>query len=458
MKLRHRIALSFATATIASLFLSRLVTIESFRRVQEYELDEGLLARAREEGNHAAVVGRKAVEQEYDVEETDPLEQLVTYGALYRADGSVVADTPSFERAPSLKEIGVSTSHARGKPRPFDFRYRDQLLRGVLVEVMMTPEPLYLLFAASRRDMDEDARELLAVGWWVAAAWVPLTLALGWWLGGRITSGIEALVGAARKVRADELESPLAEVTSRDDEVLELRNALHDMVNRLGELIHLERKFASHAAHELRSPLAALRGELELALRRPRTVAEYETTLKDVLDDTNRLVGLSEDLLVVARLGSGEAASGESVRVRSLLDDAVESSLGRGSVTVSVGAEAEEAHVIGGRGPLVRAVRNLLDNAVTHGGGPVRVEVLATDANVVVAVEDDGPGVSEEDAPRIFDHFHRSADARKHSGAGLGLGIAREIARQHDGDVRLANRQGPTRFELTLPARTPRTL
>ncbi len=456
MKLRHRIALAFALATTATMFASRLVTIGSFQRMQEYELDQGLLARARLEGNAAAVIGRKALEQEYDAVETDPLEQLVTYGALYRADGNVVADTPSFERAPSLREIGIDPASVRTKPRLFDFRYGDSTLRGALVEVVRPPPepPLYLLLAASRRDMDADARELVAVGWWVALAWVPLTLALGWWLGRRMTRGIEALVGAARRVRKDALQAPLAEVASTDAEVLELRDALHEMVGRLVALIEIERRFAAHAAHELRSPLAALRGEIELALRRPRATEEYAATLRDVLDDTNRLIALSEDLLVVARLGSATTEDREEVSLRAIVDAAVATSLaGTSGREVVVDARMDpEVCVRGVRPSLVRAVRNLVDNAITHGAGVVRVRLAEVGEDATVEVEDDGPGVSAEDARRVFEHFHRSAAAREHSGAGLGLGIAREVARQHGGDVVLASAERPTRFVLRLPA------
>lgn len=276
MKLRHRFALTFALASLGTLLAARLVTIESFRRLQEYELDKGLRERAREEGSEVALLGRKALELEYaEKDEADPLEQLVTYGALYRADGTVVADTASFANAPPLSEVRTATSPLL-IDAPFDFAFRGRTLRGVLVDISSegAPEPKYLLVAASRRDMDDDARELLAVGWWVVVACLPVALAIGWWLGQRMTMGIEALATAAGRVTAGELEMPAAHEV-RDDEVATLASALRDMVRRLGALIDTERRFASHAAHELRSPLAALRGELELALRRPRSVAEH---------------------------------------------------------------------------------------------------------------------------------------------------------------------------------------
>src|SRR5690606_12460063 len=97
-------------------------------------------------------------------------------------------------------------------------------------------------------------------------------------------------------------------------------------------------------------------------------------------------------------------------------------------------------------------VRNLVDNAIEHGGGhPVRVKSVVEAPVARIVVEDDGPGIAEEDEDRIFEHFHRGADARAISGAGLGLGIAREVALRHGGHVAIDSRVNPTRFVITLP-------
>lgn len=462
MKLRHRIALTFAVASTASLVVSRVATIDAFRRVQEYELDEGLMRRARDESSEIAIVGRRALEAEYhDQGEANPLEQLVTYGALYRADGTVVADTPSFAHAPALSDLGVPVQPAVKPPSaPFDFHFRGSMLRGVLVEIKASPETehLYLLVAASRRDMDADARQLIDVGWWVFAAMIPFAAAVGAGLGRRMTLGIESVAAEARRVTGGDPKVAPEGAVARDDEVAALQRALREMVDRLNRLLETERRFASHAAHELRSPLAALRGELELALRRPRSPEEYEQTLRVVLDDTNRLIALSEDLLVVARQGEGAGEHHEDVDVASLIDAALDSSRAaacRERIGVAISAAARGVAVRGARVALVRMVRNLLDNAVMHGdGAPVRVAADTTDdGQLTIVVEDDGPGIADVDRGRIFEHFHRGADAREDSGAGLGLGIAREVARQHAGDVALASPCNPTRFVVHLPLR-----
>lgn len=466
MKLRRRLALAFALCSSAMLIVSRMATIESFRRMQQYQLDEGLRARAEKEGSEVALVGRKALEDEYEAQEEapDPLEQLVTYGALYRSDGTLVADTSSFSHAPNLRELGFDTASLQKlRGDCFDFKFRGHQLRGVLVEVKTTRpvERLILLLAASRRDMDADARQLLAVGWWILAASIPLSLAVGWWFGRRMTREVESLAAAARAVTDGELDVPFEASTTQAEEVAALQTTLRDMVQRLKSLLETERRFASNAAHELRSPLAVLRGELELALRRPRTAEHYADVLRDALADTNRLIDLAENLLVVARAASGVVANAEEVQIRELLDSAFATS---GTRTDRVVVDIVDADtIVGVREDLVRILRNLLDNARDHGGGgnPVRVHVrraLVSGRHFVrIAIEDDGKGVSADDRERVFEHFHRGADARQSSGAGLGLPIARELARKHGGDLVLESPQKPTRFVVTLPAHTPPT-
>jgi two-component system, OmpR family, sensor kinase len=460
LKLRHRLALYFALGSSALLVTSRLVTLASFQRVQQYELDRGLKARAEEEGNAVALVGRKALEAEYDAkeDEPDPLEQLVTYGALYRADGSLVADTRSFADAPSLDEIGISIGQSSRFAECFDFKFRESTLRGVLVEVKGAPEKQYLLLAASRRDMDADAQQLLAVGWWVLAASIPLSIALGWWFGRRTTRGIEDLANSARSVATGQLDVRFDPKGPQDEEVVALAAATREMMGRLKKLLETERRFASHAAHELRSPLAVLRGELELALRRPRRGSEYEVFLRDALDDTKRLAHLAEDLLVVARAGTrGASPPPEQLDVRELIDEALASSRARAPDAPPVEVDGTSSRINGVRVDLVRMVRNLVDNAIEHGGRsePVKIHAAAEGDEALIIVENEGPGIAEEDRERIFEHFHRGADARAISGAGLGLGIAREVAVRHGGDLTLDSIADPTRFIVRLRAAGP---
>lgn len=452
MKLRHRMAVAFALAATLTLIAARLVTLASYNRIQQYELDQGLRARAESEAQEFSVVGRRALDADYQHEsDSDPLEELVTYGALYRADGTVAGGTASFAHAPTLQELGIE---GRAVGSCFDFRFRGKVLRGVLAEVRggNSGEVRFLLVAASRKDLDADAGRLLAVGWWVLIGCLPLTLAVGWWLGKRMTQGIESVAELAQRVSAGEVDPKKTPRVTGGQEVEALGEALTDMVERLNARIETERRFASNAAHELRSPLAALRGELELALRRDRSKDEYQTALREALASTNRLIDLSEDLLVVARLGALTPDATEPVDLGALARDVVARVEGE-AARASLEVDGNLPEVAGVPQRLERVLRNLVDNAVRHGAGRVRVKLSEEPRGTVrVAVEDDGPGIPEGDVERLFEPFYRGEQARQDSGAGLGLGIARDIARRHRGDLTLESPRGPTRFVVTLPA------
>jgi two-component system heavy metal sensor histidine kinase CusS len=229
--------------------------------------------------------------------------------------------------------------------------------------------------------------------------------------------------------------------------------------------MNAQRTFVSHAAHELRSPLATLRGELQLALRRERSAAEYRAAVEQALADVEELRQLAEDLLTLARVQkAGRPHNGGTVDVRTIVVDAVHMARGHAdSHHVAVLAPGTDDGVLsipvrGVARDLARALRNLLDNAVSHSpeGGTVHLSVAVTTGGraIDIAVEDEGPGVDEADLDRIFTPFWRGSNEESGApGAGLGLAIAREIARGHEGDIvvdKPASGRG-ARFVLRVP-------
>jgi two-component system heavy metal sensor histidine kinase CusS len=206
----------------------------------------------------------------------------------------------------------------------------------------------------------------------------------------------------------------------------------------------------------LRSPLTTLYGELTHALRRPRDAAEYRRVIEDVLDSTRRLKQLAEDLLALARIGA-EPPGPDVVLAGACVQEAVRwVARAAQDRRVTITVAGPDAALRGQPRDLARMLRNLLDNALAHAPPDSRVEVtLARREDVVViAVSDQGPGVPTADRERVFEPFYRGALERAEgdAGAGLGLAIAREIARAHGGDVVLGD--APTRgarFVVTVP-------
>jgi len=262
----------------------------------------------------------------------------------------------------------------------------------------------------------------------------------------------------ARQVAEGDLEARLGHRDFGSTELQSLASDLDHMVNKLSELVSAHKVFASYAAHELRSPLAALRGELQLALRRQRRAEDYEQVVASALEDVEGLISLAEDLLTLARV-QGSAGAPPVSLVSELVQDAVRVVNGIAqlrSVSIQVIGSDSKDRVHGRRADLTRVLRNLLENAVAHSpdGEAVTLEVSADNDKVILAICDRGAGVRPEDRPHVFQPFYRGSTSHGNnmSGAGLGLAIARGIIEAHAGTITLdpAYERG-ARFVIELP-------
>ena len=228
------------------------------------------------------------------------------------------------------------------------------------------------------------------------------------------------------------------------------------MLARLDAALERERGFVADASHELRTPLASLKTELELALRHPRTGPELEAAIRSAAEETDRLVGLADDLLLLARSDQGQLSiRHERLRVEDLLAR-VAHRLRRKAEAVGRTIEIDipdELEIDADPRRLEQAVVNLVENALTHAQGPIRLTVVAHGGTVEIHVRDDGPGFPLAFLPRAFDRFSRADEARSSAGAGLGLTIARAIAEAHGGSAHAVNLESGADVWLSLPAR-----
>lgn len=219
-----------------------------------------------------------------------------------------------------------------------------------------------------------------------------------------------------------------------------------------------QREFAADASHELRTPLAIVKGSIDhLRRHRDRSVSEVGEALDDLETGADRLTALVEDLLVLARTDSGavELVIGATDLGEIALDAVGELAPIASRAGVEIRIDAEPVPLNADSARLRQLVVVLVDNAIRHasaGGRSVDVSVRLADRQAVLRVDDDGPGIREEDLPRIFDRFWRAADAPA-GGTGLGLAIASWIVERHGGTIGAANRpDGPgARFEVRLP-------
>jgi signal transduction histidine kinase len=281
---------------------------------------------------------------------------------------------------------------------------------------------------------------------YLIAAPVALLLAVlaGYGLAAAALRPVEAMRRRAAAVSAEEPGQRLPVPPARD-EIHALAVTLNDMLERLEESFERERRFLSDASHELRTPLALLRGELELALSRPRTQEELHAAVSSAAEETERLSRLAEDLLLIARAGQGKLPiRTERVPVPDLLERvrarfaAYAAELGR-----PVGVETgERSAVLADSLRVEQALGNLVSNAFEHGDGAVVLRSRTVDGRVELHVTDEGSGFPDAFVARAFERFSRADDARGSGGAGLGLAIVELIARAHGGEAHVRNRRG----------------
>jgi two-component system OmpR family sensor kinase len=265
---------------------------------------------------------------------------------------------------------------------------------------------------------------------------------------GALRRGAERITRTGPRARLD--------VPPAGDEIGELARTLNEMLARLDDASERERRFVADASHELRSPLALLQSELEVALRGPRRVAGYERVLRLVSGEVAGLAQLSNDLLLLARADEDELPlRPQRVEPRAILDSL---SQRFGQRAASAGREISVARCDAGaveidRMRVEQALSNLIENALRHGAGPITLAAREDAETVEFAVGDGGRGISEAFAPHAFERFTREDAARSGSGAGLGLAIVDLVARAHGGTPLIRRNAGRFEVGISLPRR-----
>ncbi len=284
---------------------------------------------------------------------------------------------------------------------------------------------------------------------WLAVPFLSaITAVITWLAASRALKPVTELTLRAQAIGATSIGDRLP-VPPAQGEIHELATTMNAMLSRLDESQRRQRQFISDASHELRSPVAASRVQLEVAQASPIDT-DWNKTAEVVLAEQNRLSALIDDLLALSRLD--EAGVGKVGDID--LDDLVlvEASRPREiDVRVSV---PEPVRITGNLELLTSAIRNLLDNASRHARSCVVVTLSSVGNNVLLHIDDDGPGIEAESRQVVFERFTRLDEARDRpsGGSGLGLAITRQVARAHGGDVEISTSPfGGARFTLTLP-------
>jgi signal transduction histidine kinase len=289
------------------------------------------------------------------------------------------------------------------------------------------------------------------------------SLGVGWVVAGRVLRPIGRITSVARDIQATDL-SRRIELPGPEDELKQLADTFDAMLARLGAAFAAQRQFTADASHELRNPLAIIRTNVDVALADPRADPDdLRQALVVVKRAGDRMARLVDDLLALARRQEPTLEHEQvdlGVAVTEASDDFVVPAAARNIVLDR--AIGPGVVVIGDRDALKRAVANLLENAVrlAPAGSRIRLATGSEGDRAWIAVADEGPGISPEDQPHVFDRFWRADKARSRAdgGTGLGLAIVRQIAESHGGHIRLQSKVGVgSSFVIWLPATAPGT-
>ena len=277
-----------------------------------------------------------------------------------------------------------------------------------------------------------------------------------WWLAGKTVRPVKEIIAQAEEIDGT-VPGRRISAYAETREFASLVHVLNTMLTRIDVAFEAQRRFTADASHELRSPLTALRGELDLALRRERTDEEYRTAISSALEEATRLSEVAADLLTLARSDSGVMTLRlESVDVGARVMAALE----RLQCSVEEKGIVVVTNVQPGTSGLYdlklvdQLTWNLLDNAVKYSdtGGMIEVSVTSSGPDIRLEVADTGPGIPEIAIDHIFERFSRVDEAHSAEGTGLGLSIVRAITHAHGGRVTVSNREsGGAVFRVSLP-------
>lgn len=450
--LRRRVALVTLPLLILALAGSAAVVTVRYRHDREQDLRDQLLAGAKAisgaSGDQTKFIVSTLALQGIDTqirEERDPAatkQQLLLKDPVAGKEGGPINITPVVESTGKLLVVRVPTAVWPTGPGLTDPG------SGSAVATL----------SASRASVDRAVQQLLVIEIAVALAAVAIAALL---LLKGLRSALQPLahVGAVAARIADGAHHERLRPDRPETELGQMAAAFDHMVDELKESIaraqrseSAMRRFLADASHELRTPIAALQATAETLLREQPDRPDRDALEARVAGDAARLGRLVADLLDLARLEANEPLARRPVDLGAVATRAVAEATGHlPGPTVEIEAE-DDALVLGDADALTRALRNLIDNAITAAGrtGHVRIDVRRDGADLTTNVEDDGPGVPAAERERIFEGFVRLEPVRA-PGAGLGLAIARRVAREHGGDLTCDAGPGG-RFVLRLPA------
>jgi signal transduction histidine kinase len=454
LPIRLRVTLAFAAAMAVVLAGVGVFLHSRFAGQLDESVDEHLQSRA---GELAALAGGPggALSGSGGSALIDPED---SFAQILIAGGRVIDSTPQVSGEPVLDPAQLE--EASEGPTFFERESLpglDGRVRLLAAPIEQDGRALIAVVGTSLADRNESLNALLALLLIGGGAALLLSSLAGYGAVASALRPVEAIRRRASAISASEPGNRLP-VPPASDELSRLGETLNEMLARLETAIERERRFVDDASHELRTPLALHKAELEVALRHAAGEEELRAAIASAIEENDRLIQLSEDLLVIARSEKGELdVSRDRVPVADLLAAIKERFRGRAEQAGrSLVVESTDGLAVDGdRLRLEQALTNMVDNALRHGDGRIRLWARDRDGAVELHVSDRGPGFPPEFLGRAFERFSRADTARARGGSGLGLAIVETIAEAHGGRAGASNDSGQSGADvwIEIPAR-----
>ncbi|MDX6450872.1 MAG: two-component system, OmpR family, sensor histidine kinase MprB [Gaiellaceae bacterium] len=429
MSFRVRLTLMVTLAIALTVTAASAVVWVVAKHQLRSQVDEALVTQAR-----AAALGHN-----------DPLGGGFAYTIL-NGDGSV--DRTTFKNPPAITARTIAVAAAG----PSAGYFTDSTIKGLHVRILVAGisdhgHPGAVITAVPLSGTDHALARIRFWIFLIGGIGVAAAGALAAFVAAAALKPIRRLTAAAETVAAT------GDLTERvdvhgNDELGRLAARFNGMLEALQESVGRQRRLVADASHELRTPLTAARTNVDLLREGKLPEHEKRHALDEASVELDALTSLVSDLVELAR-GEERKLRVEDVQLDELVEGVVERARSRAPQATFV-TSLTQTRVRIDPVLLERAVSNLLDNAVKYSPEGAPIEVIVRDGQVTVA--DHGPGVADEDLPRIFDRFYRAAASRSKPGAGLGLAIVREAAEAHGGQATVESSPTGARFTLTLPA------
>jgi signal transduction histidine kinase len=311
------------------------------------------------------------------------------------------------------------------------------------------------------RDLEERDRlydVVIAAARWSAALVIVLGLLGGFFVARRVLKRIDAMTGTTQTIMAGDLSERLP-IAGTGDELDRLAENLNVMLERIEALMHGFREVSDNIAHDLKTPLTRLRNRAEEALRGGKGEPDYRRALEATIEESDSLIRTFNALLMIARAESGHAADVaefDAAEIARDVGELYEPLAEEKGLALRVDA-GQSANVRGNRELVSQALANLVDNAIKYAAAGKRdsseivVKALSEGDRVLLAVEDRGLGIPQEDRGRVVERFVRLEQSRSEPGSGLGLSLASAVARLHGGELKLEDNRPGLRAVLVLP-------